>query len=110
MAMPTDIQQWAGTYLIEYQTSVDTSEHGDTPDPEECDRSTRMAKLAWERLTNDAAESYADLSAKISIAVGLLRDQSPEGAQEMLGAVMVDLRLMEVKAALATDEPEMAEA
>jgi len=109
MTVPTDIQRWVGTYLIEYQINLDTSEHGDRPDPKECERSDRMAKLAWERLTNDAAKSYADLSAKISVAVEMLHEQCPEMAQEMLGAVMVDLRLMEAKAALEDDETEPEE-
>jgi hypothetical protein len=50
-------QQWAGTYLIEYQINLDMFEHGGRPDPEECKRSSSMAALAWARLTNDPAES-----------------------------------------------------
>jgi hypothetical protein len=60
--------------------------------------------LALERLTNDRARSYGELGVKVAVAADLLRSGCHERAQQLLGAVMIDLRLLEAEAALAETE------
>ena len=104
--MPTALEDWAGRFLVEDEIVHSTADFGEAPDPVEFSRASRRSALAMERLTNDRARSYAELSAKLAVAADLLRSGCSELAQQLLGAVMIDLRLLEAEAALAETESD----
>jgi hypothetical protein len=104
------LQTWAGTYLAEDAVWHRTCEFGEAPEPDECKRADGARALAIERLTNDRAKSHADLSAKVVVIVDQMRCGCTESALDLLGALALDLRMLEaeesLRSRLADSEPD----
>lgn len=92
------IERSAGLFLVESELWFKANAGTTDVEKAEAKRADSVRGRAQERLLEQPAETLADVSAKLAIAIDWLRCECSELTLALLGSLMADLRLMELRA------------
>lgn len=97
------VERSVGLFLVEDKILSSAPDDTTEASTGEAERAASVRRRAMERLVEDSAETLADVSAKLAVAIDWLRAGGADRALAILGSLMADLRMMELRAPIEAE-------